>query len=457
MAIHDYNIANASGLSFRADINAVLQAILTNNSSATTPTTTQPFMWWYDTTTSLLKMRNSGNTTWDTVVPVTASLASKLVTARTINGVSFDGSANINIEDRKGSNIASVATTVIGTSGIGDYIHITGTTGITSFGTASVVGVRRTLIFDGALTITHNASTLICVGSANIVTVANTVIEVVAETTTSWRVISITHPALGISELSYLDGVTSAIQTQLDAKQATLVGGTNIKTINGISPLGSGDIAIQSDSVSTIFANSQTFTASGTFTVPAGVTQLMVFIASGGGGGGGGKAFNSSTSASGGGGGASAFFPPMLVAVTALSNIPVVIGTGGAGGVGLAYSQSYTIGNGGNGGSSSFGSIAFNGSKGGFGANATGTGGNAGANGGNGVVGSLNSTVSTNGINAVGGLGYTNATGGNTGTGSAGGIGGTSNVINGANGVAGVNGWGGAGGAGGAGKVVVYW
>jgi hypothetical protein len=41
-----------------------------------------------------------------------------------------------------------------------------------------------------------------------------------------------------------LDGVTSAIQTQLNAKQATLVSATNIKTINSTSLLGSGDISI---------------------------------------------------------------------------------------------------------------------------------------------------------------------------------------------------------------------
>jgi hypothetical protein len=46
------------------------------------------------------------------------------------------------------------------------------------------------------------------------------------------------------TELGYLDGVTSAVQTQVDAKQATLVSGTNIKTINNESILGSGNITI---------------------------------------------------------------------------------------------------------------------------------------------------------------------------------------------------------------------
>jgi len=40
--------------------------------------------------------------------------------------------------------------------------------------------------------------------------------------------------------------VSSAQQTALDAKQATLVSGTNIKTVNNTSLLGSGNIAISS-------------------------------------------------------------------------------------------------------------------------------------------------------------------------------------------------------------------
>lgn len=51
-----------------------------------------------------------------------------------------------------------------------------------------------------------------------------------------------TYPSL--TELTYLKGVTSAIQTQLNAKQATLISGTNIKTINGVTLLGSSDIVI---------------------------------------------------------------------------------------------------------------------------------------------------------------------------------------------------------------------
>lgn len=51
-----------------------------------------------------------------------------------------------------------------------------------------------------------------------------------------------TYPSL--TELSYVKGVTSDIQTQIGNKQDTLVSGTNIKTVNGNSLLGSGNLVI---------------------------------------------------------------------------------------------------------------------------------------------------------------------------------------------------------------------
>ena len=67
MAIHDYDIANGTGAQVRADINNVLDAIVSNNSSTTEPTTTYAYMWWVDTTNNLLKFRNAANDGWITV------------------------------------------------------------------------------------------------------------------------------------------------------------------------------------------------------------------------------------------------------------------------------------------------------------------------------------------------------------------------------------------------------
>ena len=64
MATHDYVIDNSTGANVRADINNVLQAILTNNSSGSAPSTTAAYMWWADTTNGVLKIRNSANNAW---------------------------------------------------------------------------------------------------------------------------------------------------------------------------------------------------------------------------------------------------------------------------------------------------------------------------------------------------------------------------------------------------------
>lgn len=149
-----------------------------------------------------------------------AETADKLTTPRTINGTSFDGSANINIEDRLGTAIASAATTTLGSSSSGDTIHITGTTTITSFG-ASVTGVKKTLIFDASLTLTHNGTSLILPASTNIVTSAGDSADFVCENGASgnWRCVGYTKASISVAELGYLDGVASNIQAQIDTKQ----------------------------------------------------------------------------------------------------------------------------------------------------------------------------------------------------------------------------------------------
>jgi len=108
MATHDYNIANQTGADFRADLNNALLAIVSNNSNATAPSTTYAYQLWVDTANNVLKLRNSANSDWITTgISITASnsftgditgnsaTATALATARTINGVSFDGTANI--------------------------------------------------------------------------------------------------------------------------------------------------------------------------------------------------------------------------------------------------------------------------------------------------------------------------------------------------------------------------
>jgi len=78
----------------------------------------------------------------------------------------------------KGANIASATTTDLA-GATGNYVHITGTATITGLGTVST-GVRFILVFDGALTFTHNATSLILPTEANITTEAGDRCEVVS-------------------------------------------------------------------------------------------------------------------------------------------------------------------------------------------------------------------------------------------------------------------------------------
>jgi microcystin-dependent protein len=74
------------------------------------------------------------------------------------------------------TDLASAATTDLSTV-TGENIRVTGTVTITSLGTAAS-GVTKLLRFAASLTITHNATSLICLGNANIITAVGDFAEV---------------------------------------------------------------------------------------------------------------------------------------------------------------------------------------------------------------------------------------------------------------------------------------
>ena len=122
----------------------------------------------------------------------------------------------------------------------------------------TLIGVRRTLNFiEGSnvtLTIADNTST-----KEVDITIASTgggggslsgTTNEIAYFDTSTTIDSLsttTYPSL--TELSYVKGLTSAVQTQINSKQDTLVSGTNIKTVNSNSLVGSGNVTIDKTSV----------------------------------------------------------------------------------------------------------------------------------------------------------------------------------------------------------------
>lgn len=78
-----------------------------------------------------------------------------------------------------GTPIASATTTNLATV-VGNRVHITGTTPITGFGTLEA-GTEMCVIFDGALTLTHNGTSLIIPGGANITTAAGDIAYLISE------------------------------------------------------------------------------------------------------------------------------------------------------------------------------------------------------------------------------------------------------------------------------------
>ncbi len=76
-------------------------------------------------------------------------------------------------EVQASSTIASASTVNIGAANA-EYLAVSGTTTITAFDSVAA-GVYRVLKFDGALTLTHNATSLILPGGASITTAANDV------------------------------------------------------------------------------------------------------------------------------------------------------------------------------------------------------------------------------------------------------------------------------------------
>lgn len=158
MPQHDLILDNGSGAAFRGDANNALAALGSSMKGPNAPPAPLAGMMWLDDDTpsaSIWTLKMYDGADWIEI--------GRLNITTNIFTVAEGSFAPV--------DIASAATTDIGASA-SPNVRITGTTGITSFGTVAA-GTRRFLSFAAALTLTHNATSLIMPGLANITTAAN--------------------------------------------------------------------------------------------------------------------------------------------------------------------------------------------------------------------------------------------------------------------------------------------
>jgi hypothetical protein len=108
MAQHDYVIDNQAFPATRADINSVLQAIVSNNSGSSAPSTTFANQIWYDSSANILYMRNEDN---DANIP--------LLQLNQTNDLAITLATVIAILDASGTNTAGTDLTIMAGAGTG--------------------------------------------------------------------------------------------------------------------------------------------------------------------------------------------------------------------------------------------------------------------------------------------------------------------------------------------------
>jgi len=188
--------------------------------------------------------------------------------------------------ERSLATIASAATTDLSTTQ-SENVSVTGTTTITALGTVQA-GAIRIVTFAAALTLTHNATSLILPSAANITTAAGDVATFISLGAGNWRCINYTKasgqalvaPAAGVTSVATGNGlqggtITSTGTLSIAAPAAFSVGSYAI----GLTNL-TGGLATTGSSYSTIYTfNGQTGagqTARGGTWMALGVTGGLV-------------------------------------------------------------------------------------------------------------------------------------------------------------------------------------
>lgn len=245
-----------------------------------------------------------------------------------------------------------------------------------------------------------------------IISAVRTIKDRVAASSTTFTATSHDNLTDRSSENQHPISAITSLQSNLDGKQSTLVSGSNIKTINSTSLLGSGDVAVQptlvsgtniksinstsllgsgdltiSTSLSLLSSNTYSTPGTSVWTKPANAKLIKAIIIGAGGGGAGGTASVGSGANGGSGGGGGGARINLLIPASELgSTANVTVGTAGTAGTGATQlgagtNASTAGGSGGTGGSSSFENYTAKGGLGGTASNTNSTTGPGGAGG----------------------------------------------------------------------------
>lgn len=85
MSQHALTVPSGTGLAVREGFNNAIDALATLNGGPSAPANPRPGMWWLDTSTTpaTLRLRNAGNSGWQTLADVLAAVRFDAVQTRT--------------------------------------------------------------------------------------------------------------------------------------------------------------------------------------------------------------------------------------------------------------------------------------------------------------------------------------------------------------------------------------
>jgi hypothetical protein len=148
LAQNDYIIDNQTAPNFRADLNNVLQAIVSNNSGTSAPTVTYANMIWYDTTNKLLRMRSEADDAWITLGTLD-QVANTFAAAAATNATNLTGTDTSNIQSSALASGTANSTTFLRGDRTWQTISVTPTTAqvlsATAGASVGAVGTYATL------------------------------------------------------------------------------------------------------------------------------------------------------------------------------------------------------------------------------------------------------------------------------------------------------------------------